>query len=296
MGLMYDPADDSPPNPAPRRLSETSAATTLAFFKQQSPPQARPMVAPLPMQHPTLINAPTNSEGGTFRKKQKYTIKNVEAWGERHGRPAKCDQNGRALWKRPSDGRLVYLDCPAPGCGKSDFVTLHGFMCHLTKKHKDRSLGSQSRALDLCGTVYDPNAPLPRSRPSLKRAHTDDSQQDSTTDGYRQYPMEPSSSDEEGEEGSPYPVKEESGAKPVSGEPEPHPAHPFPTPGEESSPRIPGSLKPTIATMLDSSVERESKQQPMPTPPMESGHSSALGTTNGTSEDKNEKETQASTS
>jgi hypothetical protein len=34
-------------------------------------------------------------------------------------------------------------------------------MCHLTKKHKDRTLGSQSRALEVCGVVYDPNAPLP---------------------------------------------------------------------------------------------------------------------------------------
>lgn len=182
---------ESPPAPAPRRLSETSAATTLAFFKQQTPPEPRPSELRPPPQHqhqrqsqnpspPIIIQQPTpmapapstsimsNPHGNTFRKKQKYTIKNAEAWGERHGRPATYDAEGRALWKRPSDGRLVYLDCPAPDCGKSDFVTLHGFMCHLTKKHKDRTLGSQSRALEVCGTVYDPNAPRPQ-RPSLKR-------------------------------------------------------------------------------------------------------------------------------
>ncbi|EEA24728.1 hypothetical protein TMatcc_007828 [Talaromyces marneffei ATCC 18224] len=192
MGLL-DGQMESPPAPAPRRLSETSAATTLAFFKQQTPPEPRPsdLRAPPPHQHqhqqqshnpspPTISQQPTpmapapstsimsNPHGNTFRKKQKYTIKNAEAWGERHGRPATYDAEGRALWKRPSDGRLVYLDCPAPDCGKSDFVTLHGFMCHLTKKHKDRTLGSQSRALEVCGTVYDPNAPRPQ-RPSLKR-------------------------------------------------------------------------------------------------------------------------------
>ncbi|KAJ5825139.1 hypothetical protein N7447_007479 [Penicillium robsamsonii] len=142
MGLGLNATSDSPPlRPTPpRRLSETSAATTLAFFKQQSPPRA---------------------PAGSIRRKQKYTIKNVEAWGERHGRPAAHDPSGRALWKRPSDGSLVYLTCPIHGCGKSDFVTLHGFMCHLTKKHKDRTLGSQSRALEVCGVVYDPNAPLP---------------------------------------------------------------------------------------------------------------------------------------
>lgn len=198
MGLMLDGQMESPPAPAPRRLSETSAATTLAFFKQQSPPEPRPPElrppqahhphAPQPQHHlsPAMIQQPTpmapapnslnntimangsgSSGGAPFRKKQKYTIKNAEAWGERHGRPATYDAAGRALWKRSSDGQLVYLDCPAPDCGKSDFVTLHGFMCHLTKKHKDRSMGSQSRALDLCGSVYDPNAPRPQ-RPSLK--------------------------------------------------------------------------------------------------------------------------------
>lgn len=117
-----------------------------------------------------------------MRRKQKYTIKNVEAWGERHGRPASHDPAGRALWKRPSDGRLVYLTCPVRGCGKADFVTLHGFMCHLTKKHKDRSLGSQSRALELCGVVFDSSAPLQLPTPGLempargvKRASTEES-------------------------------------------------------------------------------------------------------------------------
>ncbi|KAJ5963735.1 uncharacterized protein N7479_003611 [Penicillium vulpinum] len=191
MGLGLNAASDSPPlRPTPpRRLSETSAATTLAFFKQQSPPEPRqppippssqappPSMPPPHMhsqphhqapqppppsqhQHPMLPHDSIHS-AGSIRRKQKYTIKNVEAWGERHGRPAAHDPSGRALWKRPSDGSLVYLTCPIHGCGKSDFVTLHGFMCHLTKKHKDRTLGSQSRALEVCGVVFDPNAPLP---------------------------------------------------------------------------------------------------------------------------------------
>ncbi|KAJ5408003.1 hypothetical protein N7509_001886 [Penicillium cosmopolitanum] len=159
MGLGPNAAGESPPlRPTPpRRLSETSAATTLAFFKQQSPPRASPGPSP----SICIADANALNGAGSIRRKQKYTIKNVEAWGERHGRPAAHDPSGRALWKRPSDGSLVYLTCPIDGCGKSDFVTLHGFMCHLTKKHKDRTLGSQSRALELCGMVYDPNAPLP---------------------------------------------------------------------------------------------------------------------------------------
>ncbi|KAJ5790671.1 uncharacterized protein N7518_007682 [Penicillium psychrosexuale] len=124
--------------------------------------QAPPPPPPSQHQHPMLPHDSIQiHSAGSIRRKQKYTIKNVEAWGERHGRPAAHDPSGRALWKRPSDGSLVYLTCPIHGCGKSDFVTLHGFMCHLTKKHKDRTLGSQSRALEVCGVVYDPNAPLP---------------------------------------------------------------------------------------------------------------------------------------
>ncbi|KAJ5445357.1 hypothetical protein N7491_001439 [Penicillium cf. griseofulvum] len=166
MGLGLNAASDSPPlRPTPpRRLSETSAATTLAFFKQQSPPEPRQAPLPPSSQAPPPSMPPPphmHAHAGSIRRKQKYTIKNVEAWGERHGRPAAHDPSGRALWKRPSDGSLVYLTCPIHGCGKSDFVTLHGFMCHLTKKHKDRTLGSQSRALEVCGVVYDPNAPLP---------------------------------------------------------------------------------------------------------------------------------------
>ncbi|OJJ46623.1 hypothetical protein ASPZODRAFT_16379 [Penicilliopsis zonata CBS 506.65] len=241
MGL-YNAAIESPPmRPTPpRRLSETSAATTLAFFKQQSPQEPRPAAlqvplppAPMPPQHPDphVGSMKTNTNGHphhpshshhtshapphpphapphpphashashappppphhhhhlhtTLRRKQKYTIKNVEAWGERHGRPASHDPHGRALWKRPSDGNLVYLTCPVAGCGKADFVTLHGFMCHLTKKHKDRSLGSQSRALEVCGVVFDAAAPLAPA-PTPPRASTEDSRLESTADGYQQ--------------------------------------------------------------------------------------------------------------
>ncbi|KAJ5143877.1 uncharacterized protein N7515_002664 [Penicillium bovifimosum] len=227
MGLGLNAVTDSPPlRPTPpRRLSETSAATTLAFFKQQSPPeprqtplppssqpppsmpppphmhaqphhQAPPQPPPSQHQHPMLPHDSIHS-AGSIRRKQKYTIKNVEAWGERHGRPAAHDPSGRALWKRPSDGSLVYLTCPIQGCGKSDFVTLHGFMCHLTKKHKDRTLGSQSRALEVCGVVYDPNAPLP---PVMNhRASTEGSPLGSTMDPEGEPHDEEMDSDSEGE-------------------------------------------------------------------------------------------------
>ncbi|EAW13873.1 uncharacterized protein ACLA_069010 [Aspergillus clavatus NRRL 1] len=251
MGLGYNATIDSPPlRPTPpRRLSETNAATTLAFFKQQSPPEPRPIQQPPPQ---PAVQAPPpshpqpqhiqhdHSTANSIRRKQKYTIKNVEAWGERHGRPAAHDPSGRALWKRPSDGSLVYLTCPVHGCGKADFVTLHGFMCHLTKKHKDRSLGSQSRALEVCGVVFDPNAPLPPVL-TVNRASTEESRMESAND------MEYSStSDDEGRENL-YPVKCEPTERPL-----PAPAASLPTPEEMTTvPRMNGSAKQTISSIID---------------------------------------------
>lgn len=323
MGLGVNGASmDSPPlRPTPpRRLSETNAATTLAFFKQQSPPDPRPVPTPPsqapphshphahPHQHPhphphmhqhppqphphshphphvqihpvppaPVHHAqphhpiPHDSAGGSIRKKQKYTIKNVEAWGERHGRPAAHDPSGRALWKRPSDGNLVYLTCPIPGCAKSDFVTLHGFMCHLTKKHKDRSLGSQSRALEVCGVVFDPNVPLPPV-PTRQRASTEESRLESAPtdqDGYPQEMEYSTGSDEEEDQGSPYPVKMEITDKPF-------PPH-TPQPGSEEStsaapapptaaPKTNGSTKQSISSIIDRNPEGDSAVS-MPPPP-----------------------------
>ncbi|KAH8690805.1 hypothetical protein BGW36DRAFT_364365 [Talaromyces proteolyticus] len=311
MGLTFDGQTESPPPPTPRRLSETSAATTLAFFKQQSPPEPRPPASaemrpppPAIIQQPTPMVAPgpivnmnmnmsMNGSGagtGTFRKKQKYTIKNAEAWGERHGRPATYDPAGRALWKRPSDGQLVYLDCPAPDCGKSDFVTLHGFMCHLTKKHKDRSLGSQSRALDLCGTVYDPNAPRPQ-RPSLKRASTEGSRAGSMhTDPDEEYSS--NGSDNEGSlppisgtgqrlapTPTPEGIKKEAISPPLATEhtnsngssiPPPPPPPPPPLLQPRDSPPQAStsstSNKASIASMIDSNVRAEAWTSHSPRP------------------------------
>lgn len=288
MGIGPNSQIESPPlRPTPsRRLSETSAATTLAFFKQQSPPEPRqtplPPVSqaqqqppppsmpppvhlhpqphhappPPPSQHPIVPHDHMNGTG-SIRRKQKYTIKNVEAWGERHGRPAATDPSGRALWKRPSDGRLVYLNCPIQGCAKSDFVTLHGFMCHLTKKHKDRTLGSQSRALELCGIVYDPNAPLPPPSAS-HRASTEGSPLDSVAmdqDG------EPGDGDldseyEEGEGEEPreesYHVKTETTERSI---PDADDASSTPP-----KPALNGSTKQSISSIIDRAPDPESRE------------------------------------
>ncbi|KAJ9222080.1 hypothetical protein DTO027B5_5046 [Paecilomyces variotii] len=247
MGLSYNSGVDSPPPRAtpPRRLSETNAATTLAFFKQQSPQEPVPATLPPPVAHiPTQPPPSTDPNGGHVRKKQKYTIKNVEAWGERHGRPISHDPAGRALWKRPSDGRLVYLNCPAPGCGKSDFVTLHGFMCHLTKKHKDRSLGSQSRALELCGTVFDPSAPLQAT--VINRASTEESHSESPA-------VYSDSDDDDDDLKHPYGIKREDSSSKLRSTPQ---VPSTCSTNAEPNPMTNGSVKQTISSILDNDTEK----------------------------------------
>lgn len=300
MGLGPNSQVDSPPlRPTPpRRLSETSAATTLAFFKQQSPPEPRqtplppvsqapppppssmaPPVhlhpqphhvpAPPPSQHPIAPHEPTNGTG-TIRRKQKYTIKNVEAWGERHGRPASHDPSGRALWKRPSDGNLVYLSCPIQGCAKSDFVTLHGFMCHLTKKHKDRTLGSQSRALEICGLVYDPNAPLPPPSAS-NRASAEGSPLDSAVEQERDGEVD-SDDERDDEDLESYRATLENGERSVSDADESRRrgSDTSTPPKPQPHPTVNGATKQSISSIIDRSPGSEPREALASIPPSES--------------------------
>ncbi|KAL4807192.1 hypothetical protein BDV18DRAFT_137120 [Aspergillus unguis] len=273
MGLYNQSLESPPLRPTPpRRLSETNAATTLAFLQQQTPPEPR-AIAPPPQTHiqpphPQHMQHDPNGNG-SIRRKQKYTIKNVEAWGERHGRPAAHDPSGRALWKRPSDGSLVYLTCPVSGCGKADFVTLHGFMCHLTKKHKDRSLGSQSRALEVCGVVFDPAAPLPPVS-SRHRASTEESRLDAPTDpdGYPQDMEYSTGSDDDSAVHSV--IKTEASDRPL---PPPgalltpsdeHPPVSAPAP----APKTNSSTKQSISSIIDREPSEPAREPVSPLPPI----------------------------
>ncbi|KAJ6179503.1 hypothetical protein N7519_009964 [Penicillium mononematosum] len=230
--------------------------------------QAPPPPPPSQHQHPMLPHDSIHS--GSIRRKQKYTIKNVEAWGERHGRPAAHDPSGRALWKRPSDGSLVYLTCPIHGCGKSDFVTLHGFMCHLTKKHKDRTLGSQSRALEVCGVVNDPNAPLPPVM-NNHRGSAEGSPPGSIPldhDGDQQYEDMDSESEGELEREGSYRVKTEvlerfmpdAEVTPIDSAAATPPKH-----------AVNGSTKQSISSIIDRTPETEPREALATLPPSESG-------------------------
>jgi len=112
---------------------------TSAFSKQQSPLN--------PWKYQIQLPPMTSIQ----RQQQQRTVIKGEAYNDRKGYPDKYDKAGRALWKRPSDEQLVYLNCPK--CGEFDFLTLQGFMCHLTRVHS-YNMGNQLNALEHCGTLY----------------------------------------------------------------------------------------------------------------------------------------------
>lgn len=143
-------------------------------------------------------------------------------------------------------------------------------MCHLTKKHKDRTLGSQSRALEVCGVVYDPNAPLPPVM-NNHRASTEGSPLGSNPldpDGDQHYEDMDSESEGELEREGSYRVKTEvldrfmpdaegTPIEPAAATPPKHAAN--------------GSTKQSISSIIDRTPETESREALATLPPSESG-------------------------
>jgi len=50
------------------------------------------------------------------------------------GGTVNIDEKGVPLFTSSTDGKLFYLDCPLPGCGKTDFKTIRGLKVHITGK------------------------------------------------------------------------------------------------------------------------------------------------------------------
>ena len=73
------------------------------------------------------------------------------------GPPTARDSQGRDLFTRPSDGKLVYLHCCVPGCARSDFSNARALRSHVCSPlglHKFLGLiKSNSHAIEVCGKV-----------------------------------------------------------------------------------------------------------------------------------------------
>lgn len=131
-------------------------------------------------------------------------------------------------------------------------------MCHLTKKHKDRTLGSQSRALEMCGIVYDPNAPLPPVQAS-HRASMEDSPLDGGPDDEGHDPeldSEPEDSEEPRDEI--YRIKTEATERSLLDAehiPASQDASPIPP-----KPVLNGSIKQSISSIIDRTPDSEPRE------------------------------------
>lgn len=73
------------------------------------------------------------------------------------GRPAAHDSQGRALFTRPSDGKLVYLRCYVPGCERTVFESVQALRRHVSGpsyRHKMKGTFScNNHAIEICGEV-----------------------------------------------------------------------------------------------------------------------------------------------
>ena len=73
------------------------------------------------------------------------------------GFPVGHDGQGRPLYRRASDGKLVYLRCCVAGCERTNFNTIDALRLHVCKskyKHKLKgTLTTNRQAVEICGIV-----------------------------------------------------------------------------------------------------------------------------------------------
>jgi hypothetical protein len=78
--------------------------------------------------------------------------------------PDSFDAEGRPLWKRPSDGRHVYVMCPVETCGRIDHKSIHGFLTHVRRSHPINSIllgPGQMNAIEECAVLPERLGRLP---------------------------------------------------------------------------------------------------------------------------------------
>ena len=71
--------------------------------------------------------------------------------------PLVKDDQGRPLFRRPSDGKLVYLHCPVQGCRRKDFPNTLTAMNHISgPRYKHKLVGmitSHEQIMEVCGRL-----------------------------------------------------------------------------------------------------------------------------------------------
>ena len=100
----------------------------------------------------------------------KYWTHSKKKRSSSKGLPVSHDSQSRALYTRPSDGKLVYLQCYVAGCERTVFETviaLRKHVCDLGGRHKMQGIFTDnSQAIEICG-IAAPGQEILVSKPGL---------------------------------------------------------------------------------------------------------------------------------
>ena len=135
-------------------------------------------VTSIPKENQVEETLSSTSVGPTTRSKTKVkrsdrtTIPSTSPRNKEKSPPTTQDSQGRELFTRPSDGKLVYLQCCIAGCGRTNFPTaraLRNHICSPSGLHKIVGLiKSNSHAIEICGQI----APCQDELPTIARYQT----------------------------------------------------------------------------------------------------------------------------
>lgn len=104
-----------------------------------------------------LDNGPVTRSKTKVKHSARKAVPGSSSGKKEYGPPTARDSQGRDLFTRPSDGKLVYLHCCVPGCARSDFSNaraLRNHVCSPQGLHKILGLiTSNSHAIEVCGQV-----------------------------------------------------------------------------------------------------------------------------------------------
>ena len=102
-------------------------------------------------------NGPVTRSKTRVKHSASKSVSNSSSGRKEYGPPTTRDSQGRDLFIRPSDGKLVYLHCCVPGCCRANFpnaMALRNHVCSPAGLHKIKGLlTSNIQAIEVCGQV-----------------------------------------------------------------------------------------------------------------------------------------------
>ncbi|KAL9619710.1 MAG: hypothetical protein Q9160_005730 [Pyrenula sp. 1 TL-2023] len=139
-----------PPPPAPVEIVNRHVSTPLnpSHYEASNGPKfkAREHYSPMnpppfphrpPVGPPPAVVGPAISPGVTMTKRGPSThpYMTSEAFAKRHVKCDRVDSEGNGIWHHGASNTDRYIQCNHDNCGRRDWKTLHGFACHIVRRH-----------------------------------------------------------------------------------------------------------------------------------------------------------------